>query len=146
MTLKNALKKKNVLIGQMKDEIGRLHKYNTVDVVNEKNRPYSPREVWDKIKTLSDELVELKTKIQVSNTPILTKIYRMSELKNMIIHLKELSCENGKMEDRYTEKDKFVVSEISVQERDHLVNMYSEEIDQIQNELDYFNQSTELAA
>ena len=41
-------------------------------------------------------------------------------------------------------QSKVKVAEITITERDGLVEFYEAEIDQIQDELDYFNQVTEL--
>jgi len=144
MKLKKALKKKNLLIGQINTEYHRLSRYNTVDIMNEHNRPYNPVETLENIKRLTDDLVDLKTKIQKTNKPVHHKVFRLSELKNMVEKLKELSCENGKIEETYREREKYVVSEISVPERDRILDDLYEEIDQIQDELDQWNQVTDL--
>ncbi len=146
MKMKHALKKKNVLIGNINTEFYRLKKYNTVDILNENTRPYQPEETLKKIRVLTDELVQIKTRIQKTNRPIHHKVFRLSELKNMVEKLKELTCDNGKVEDSYSyrERDKFVVSDISIQERDRIIEELSLEIDEIQDELDQWNQVTEL--
>ncbi|MFN6373920.1 MAG: hypothetical protein ACK4YD_02025 [Chitinophagia bacterium] len=145
MKMKHALKKKNVLIGNINTEFYRLKKYNTVDIMNENTRPYQPEETLKKIRVLTDELVEMKTRIQKTNRPIHHKVFRLSELKNLVEKLKELSCDNGKVEDSYSYRgDKYVVSDISIQERDRIIEELSLEIDEIQDELDQWNQITEL--
>lgn len=145
MKLKHALKKKNLLAGEIRKEYAKLIKYNTVNVVNEKNRPYSAVQTMETIKQLTEELIELKVRIQQTNIPVLDKIYRLSELKAMIVNVNELTCESGKLEDHYR-ADKFVVSEISIQERDKMLRTLSDEIDKLHDQLDYFNQVTDLAA
>jgi len=144
MKLKKALKRKNMLIGQINMEYHRLNKYNTVDRINENNRPYKPLFLLENIRNMTDELIDLKSRIQKTNKPVHNKVFRLSELKTMVKKLNDLSCEDGKEEGRWGERDKFVVSEIGVAERDKLVQELWEEIEQLQDDLDYWNQVTDL--
>ena len=64
MNIKQALKRKNVLVDQIKQEYSRLNQYNSIEVGNP--RPYAPADSLKKYLELTDELVELKTSIPQS--------------------------------------------------------------------------------
>ena len=60
--------------------------------------------------------------------------------------MKALNCTEGKTAgNRWTESEsKIMVAEIGVVLKDNLVSEYEEKINLIQDELDYFNQVTEI--
>ena len=70
MTIKQALKKKNLLVKEILDLHTRVATYNSVEVGNV--RPYSAKESMELLNQKSNELVELKTKIHTANAPIYT--------------------------------------------------------------------------
>jgi len=144
MNIKQALKRKNVLINEIKKEYAKIVAYNSVDVGNK--RPYSAKVALDNYLMLTDELIELKTAIHIANMPVYGKIFRLSELKSMIKYLSVLNCNEGKESPRYGGTvDRVLEVEISIVNRDVLVNTLEAEIDSIQDQLDLHNATTELA-
>lgn len=146
MNIKQALKRKNVLVDQIKQEFQRLNQYNSVESGNP--RPYEPSESLKKYLDLTNELVELKTSINKANLPIYDKIFRLSEYKSIAKFLKALDCTEGKTSGRggwgSETEPKIMMSVIGIVERDKMVADYEDKINTIQDELDYFNQVTIL--
>lgn len=145
MNVKQALKKKNLLIKEIQDLYIRVSTYNSIEVGN--TRPYSAKESMEKINELSNELVELKTKIHAANTPVYKFIFRLSELKSMIVRTKNLDCNEGSVQDYYTRnRDTPIIkqSEISIIERDEMVKQMESQIEEIQEILDNHNQNTQI--
>ena len=145
MNIKKALKEKNRLVKEIQDSHARLATYNSVEVGNV--RAYSAKELMEKINQLSNELVELKTKIHKANTPVYDKIFRLSELKSTISRLKSLDCSEGVSTDYYSrnrENPPVKTAEVSVVDRDEMVKFMEEQIEDLQDILDNHNQNTEI--
>jgi hypothetical protein len=144
MTIKQALKQKNKLIKEITENTRLMQQYNSVELGNK--RPYSPSELYDKISFDMSELATLKAKIHIANTPVLNKIFEMSELKSLVSSLKKMDCTEGKSNrDRYRlESEVVLTSEISLVERNERVKYLEEKIEEIQDELDVFNATTTI--
>jgi hypothetical protein len=145
MNIKKALKEKNRLVKEIQDLQVRVATYNSIEVGNK--RPYSVRESMEKLNSLSNELVELKTKIHVANAPIYKHIFRLSELKSMITRIKNLDCNEGIVQDYYSrnrETPTVKEVEISIVERDEMIKHMENQIEEIQDILDNHNQITEI--
>jgi hypothetical protein len=145
MNIKQALKRKNILVDQIKQEYSRLNQYNSVESSN--HRPYAPADSLKKYLELTDELVELKTSINKANLPIYDKIFRLSEYKSIVKYLRALDCTEGKTSSNKWGGDtepKIMSAVIGIVARDTMIADYEEKINTIQDELDYFNQITEI--
>ncbi len=142
MNIKQALKKKNKLVGLINDEFYKASQYNVVDEGNP--RPYSATEAIGKWMQLSNDLIVLKTAIHKANAPVYSKIFELSELKNQVKMLKGLNCASGKVAGgRWGEGEPVVKhAEINVVEKDNMVKNLEARIDQIQDELDQWNHTT----
>jgi len=143
MNLKQALKRKNRLVGLIAEEYIKVSQYNSVDDVNQ--RPYSVKEALQNWLKLTDELIELKSKIQIANNKVNDKIFRLAELKTQVKQLKKLDCTSGLYYSKWSD-DKVVtkVAEIEVVERDNMVKEMEAQIEKIQDELDEWNHQTIL--
>lgn len=145
MTIKQALKKKNLLVKEILDLHTRVATYNSVEVGNV--RPYSAKESMELLHQKSNELVELKTKIHTANAPVYKYIFRLSELKSMIARIKNLDCNEGIVQDYYSrnrETPAVKETEISIVERDNMIKDMETAIESIQDVLDNHNQITEI--
>ena len=146
MTIKQALKYKKKLASKMNEEFSKLSKYNSVEVGT--NRVYDPKESMRKWFEMTNELIELKTKIHLANSVVYGKIFRMSELKSQLSSLKQLDCTEGKYSDRYGRMsgDAPIIKEaaIGLLERDTMIASMEEEIEKIQEELDIHNANTSI--
>lgn len=145
MTVKQALKLKNKLVKEITEELQKAQLYNSVEVTSP--RPYSSSEALEKVSKLTNELVELKTKIHQANSPVYDKIFRLSELKSLVSKIKMLNCTEGTSTDYYSRRSEnppVMTSEISIVDRDSMVKIMEDEIESIQDELDTHNALTQI--
>ena len=143
MKVKQALKYKKKLASKMNQEFSKVQMYNSVEEGS--TRVYDVVESMRNWLTMSEELVELKTKLHLANAPVYGKIFRMSELKSQLSNLKQLDCVDGKYFDRYGRGEAVVkTAKISVLEKDQLVLTIEEEIEKLQEELDEHNATTSI--
>jgi hypothetical protein len=143
MKVKQALKYKKKLASKMNQEFSKVQMYNSVEEGS--TRVYDVVESMGNWLTMSEELVELKTKLHLANAPVYGKIFRMSELKSQLSNLKQLDCVDGKHFDRYGRGEAVVkTAKISVLEKDQLVLTIEEEIERLQEELDEHNATTSI--
>jgi hypothetical protein len=75
MNIKQALKYKNKLAKKIQETAQKVARYNSVDegVV----RPYDVNELLAQLQTLTEEMVELKTKIHLANRDMYSYIFRL---------------------------------------------------------------------
>jgi hypothetical protein len=146
MKVKQALKYKKKLASKMNQEFSKVQMYNSVEEGS--TRVYDVKESMKNWLTMSEELVELKTKLHLANGPVYGKIFRMSELKSQLSNLKSLDCVEGKYSDRYGRMggDAPIIknAQIGILERDQMVSIIEEEIERIQEELDEHNATTSI--
>jgi hypothetical protein len=146
MKVKQALKYKKKLASKMNQEFSKVQMYNSVEEGSA--RVYDVVESMRNWLTMSEELVELKTKLHLANGPVYGKIFRMSELKSQLSNLKSLDCVEGKYSDRYSrmggETPIIKTAKISVLEKDQMVLKIEEEIERLQEELDEHNATTSI--
>lgn len=142
MTVKQALKAKSKLV----DEINKLSlliiSNNSIQEGNV--RHYSIKELLDQTEELMNELVELKTKIHKANLPVYGKIFEMSELKNRIKTLNAVSTDEGKQSSRYHSVPEVREVEINQKEMNSIIKSVQNRIDELQDELDVHNATTQI--
>ena len=145
MNIRQALKEKNKLVKEIQDLYVRISQYNSVEVGA--HRPYSPKQLMETLNQKSNQLIELKSKIHRANAPVYDKIFRLSELKSTITRIKNLDCTEGVSNDYYSrnrENPLVKTAEISIIERDDMVQHMEEQIETIQDILDTHNQNTQI--
>ena len=142
MNVKQALKQKNKLVTDLKAQYEILKKYNSIEEGNP--RRYSMKDTLDKIDTLQFELVKLKTKIHKANQPVYDKIFALAELKGLVKELKKVPTEEGKINERYGSVVSVKEVELNVVDIQNKVDVLSETIEELQNELDIHNANTQI--
>jgi hypothetical protein len=146
MKVKQALKYKKKLASKMNQEFSKVQMYNSVEEGS--TRVYDVKESMQNWLRMSEELVELKTKLHLANGPVYGKIFRMSELKSQLSNLKSLDCVEGKYSDRYSrmggETPIIKTAQIGILEKDQMILSIEEEIERIQEELDEHNATTSI--
>lgn len=146
MNIKKALKLKNKLVLQVSENYQKVSAYNSVEEGAKK--PYDTREALEAYNTSVNELVELKTRIHRANAPVYDKIFRLSELKSMASKLKNLNCQEGKINQRSRWEPEgqsvVMVAEIGIVERDEMIKHIEGQIEEIQDILDTHNAVTEI--
>lgn len=143
MNVAQALKKKARLLKEITDKWNTIHKHNSIIVGNP--RKYNIKEELENVEKLMLELVELKEKIHKANQPVYHKIFRMSELKSQLKHLNSINTTEGSEKDRYSSGTP-TQYEVDVDEifKNALIKLKNDEIDLLQDELDYHNATTQI--
>jgi hypothetical protein len=142
MNISQALKQKSCLIRDIKRERDRLFKWNTYVVGS--TVPYEANQTYQNWLKLKEELIDLKSKIQIANVGIQEQIFRLSERKDTIENLKMLKCIEGEKVTENYSTTTIEISGITLLERDDLIVKLEKEIDQIQNEIEVYNHKTQI--
>lgn len=146
MNIKQALKRKNKLVKEVSTEFEKLQKYNSV--VDGVERVYSPRQAMDNFIAKTNSLIALKTAIHLANAPVYDKIFRLSELKSVVSHFKRLDCQHGIIHSRgsYGSPDSSITmsAEVSIIERDQMIEKLEAELEMLQEDLDRWNATTDI--
>jgi len=145
MTVKQALKLKNKLVQDLNKLTEKLHNNNSV--IEGNTRDYSAKELLAEMYVRIDELTAIKTQIHKANAPVYDKIFLLSELKSAVNKLKFLDCTSGVAIDylsRRSDTPIVKIAEISTVERDNEIKFLENRIEELQEELDYHNITTEI--
>ena len=142
MNVKQALKVKNKLVTDLKTQYQILQKYNSIEEGNP--RRYSMNDTLDKITELSNELVELKAQIHRANQPVYDKIFALAELKGLVKELKKVPTDEGKQTERYGSVQSIKEVELNVTDIDNSISILETQIEELQNELDVHNATTNI--
>lgn len=134
MTVKQGLKRKNKIVSELNSLYSKINDYNSME--ESAPRRYSVEDLIEQTDELTEELIELKTKIHRANAPVYDKIFRLSELKSRASKLALMDVEEGVSTNRWSDSSVKKVVEINVVERDNMVKEIEEEIDTLQDELD----------
>ena len=146
MNLAQALKQKNRLAGELVRQQQILQRENARrnDSASDVNR----EEVWDRILSISDELGELKGKITQANVNIYPALERMAELKARIGFIQGLQKREGDEiiplhGDREPLKYTWE-SFINQAKCDEMVAELQDQINDLQDEVDEYNATTQI--
>lgn len=142
MNVKQALKAKNKLTTRINELYSLAKAYNSIEEGNA--RRYSVIGLLNEANELTRELVDLKAKIHTANQPVYGKIFLMAELKGRVKQLKSISCEEGKVTERYGSIQSVKVVELDVVQKDAMIKQLEAEIEQLQDELDVHNATTNI--
>jgi queuine/archaeosine tRNA-ribosyltransferase len=143
MNLTKALKHKKKLVKQADEMFIRFSKYNSqpVGFVG-----YDPAQAYESWLKLTNELVDLKTKIHIANQPIAHKIFRLGELKNLISRLRNVETKSGSFKEfRYSEGESVeYVAFLSLFEKDEQIQFWEAELETLQEQIEAFNAITKI--
>jgi hypothetical protein len=142
MNLTKALKHKKKLIKLAEEQYIRFSKFNSTLVGTE--TPYNAEQAFNEWIRLTDELVELKTKIHIANGPIMNKIHRMSELKNMIHRFRNIDTKSGMQRDYYDKEAVEYTAFIDVVKKDTQIHAWEGMIEELQEEIEAYNATTKI--
>jgi predicted secreted protein len=141
--IRKALQIKNRLAG----EVANLNK-----LIQNNNSHREGVTQFDVKKLLADrtatvaKLVAVKTALAVANTSIYGKLATLAEIKDEIKFLRGLNTNEGEEELGYGERAKTVkiVSEVTAADVEADVARLTLEIEKLQDEVDFFNSTTEI--
>jgi len=141
MNIKQALKQKNKLVKKISEKAEFLHKENCVVVGAVRN--YDPHTQLTELINETESLVNLKTAIHLANVEVYSKIFRMSELKNLCKIVKSIDTKEGIVHHaRFGESSMInYESAIKNQEKIALLEKLEQEIENLQDDLDAHNVS-----
>ena len=142
MNVKQALKAKNKLVGDIKECYKIIQSQNSIEEGNP--RRYGVKEQIKKVAELTDELVQLKARLHRANASVYEKIFQMAEIKGIIKELKKMDVSEGKQTERYGSVVSVKEVEMNVIERDAIIKQYEEHVEKLQNELDIHNSNTNI--
>ncbi len=142
MNVKQALKAKNKLTVRINECYSLAKSYNSIEEGN--TRRYSVIGLLNEANELTRELVDLKARIHQANQPVYGKIFLMAELKGRVKQLKSISCEEGKVTERYGSIQSVKEVELDVVQKDAMIKQLEAEIEQLQDELDVHNATTNI--
>ena len=139
MNINKALKEKNKLVKSILERSKRITEENSVIVGAVRN--YSPKTELNVMMKEIDELVDLKASIHKANVEVYDKIFRLSELKNLVKTLRVVSTQEGNVNrGRYGDTTIMTYeSEIKTSDKDLMIKNLEVQIETLQEELDANN-------
>ena len=139
MNINKALKEKNKLVKSILERSKRITEENSVIVGAVRN--YSPKTELNVMMEEIDELVDLKASIHKANVEVYDKIFRLSELKNLVKTLRVVSTQEGNVNrGRYGDTTIMTYeSEIKTSDKDLMIKNLEVQIETLQEELDAHN-------
>ena len=139
MNLTKALKHKKKLVKQADDMYVRFSKFNS----NQKDSVgYDPEQAYNEWVRLTNDLINLKTKIHIANAGIADKIFKLGELKSMATKLRSIDTKEGIVKDRYSDVTIEYVAYMNLFDRDTRVKELEAQIETLQEEIEAYNALT----
>lgn len=142
LTITQALKEKNKMAAKIQRNWAKIISINSLP--KGANRPYDVVELKVETLRLTDELIELKTKIHEASAPVRMKIFRLSELKSILLKVESINTKEGLVKERYDNTLVEMDAVLKTKDVDDMMTNYQDEIDDIQAYLDNYNYTTKL--
>jgi len=142
MNLAKALKVKNKKLAEYNKTLQKVMAYNSYDVTSKKD--YNAKILLDLAETQLQEYVLFKTAIHTASQPVRDKIFLIGELKSLLNRIQNLSTTEGVYKDRYAPEGSTFACDINQLEKDAKIEALEAGIEKLQDELDYFNATTEI--
>ena len=139
MNLTKALKHKKKLVKQIDEMYIRFSKFNSTE---KGSVGYDAGEAFENWINLTDQLVDLKTKIHIANVGIASKIFKLGELKNMATKLRNVSTQEGTIKDRYSDNINEYTVHMNLFAKDSKIKEIEEKIENLQEEIEAYNALT----
>lgn len=145
MKLAKALKVKNRMAGDIQKMMKTASEHNSHLKDNEPE--FDVREIWNQVIKSIDEFVILKANISKANSEIYESIFRISELKGLIVFLGSINTQHGADEASYrfgSDSDHVIrhVATFREKEVSEMIVILQSEIDGLQDRIDEYNHVT----
>jgi hypothetical protein len=145
VSIAKLLKVKNRLASEITRVKTKITAHNVFSHDKSENVPVPPVDVNAlvvELNTLTDNLVKVKSAINSANVKSSEKIFRLAELKGQIALFDKLNVTEN-IERNYYGSENITVSkaQINIAKRDQLVKNLIKECENLQDELDIFNQT-----
>ncbi len=135
MNLRKAIQRKKRIAGVLAESYTKLRRAN----ITPEGRPplISSREILERIKEKSEEIIQLKVQIQKANLPILEDIYRLAELKSLVNEMRNINS----LHDRRYDNSQAIVYTICIDEieQEVIIADLEKQIEVIQDRIESFN-------
>jgi hypothetical protein len=135
MNLRKAIQRKKRIAGVLAESYTKLRRAN----ITPEGRPplISSREILERIKEKSEEIIQLKVQIQKANLPILEDIYRLAELKSLVNEMRNINS----VHDRRYDNSQAIVYTICIDEieQEAIIADLEKQIEVIQDRIESFN-------
>lgn len=135
MNLRKAIQRKKRIAGVLAESYTKLRRAN----ITPEGRPplISSREILERIKEKSEEIIQLKVQIQKANLPILEDIYRLAELKSLVNEMRNINS----LHDRRYDNSQTIVYTICIDEieQEAIIAELEKQIEVIQDRIESFN-------
>lgn len=149
-TIAKALKIKNRVAEKLRKAEAEMRRVNSYRL--DLGVDNDPAEVWKTLTSLREELWRLKSSIAKANLPVQDAIFEMAELKAEIAFLNSVPSTSGKQAvtgNRYSYSDEGAViveytAHLDRNAIEKLVEEKQQRLDDLQEQLDYFNNSTKV--
>lgn len=144
MKLSKALKLKNKKVNEYNNLVNKMINHNSYDIDTKK--VYNSYSLYMSVIDAREDLIKFKTAIHLTSEPIREKIFRLGEYKNLLMNLNRLNTTEGVVKSRgYGESDKSTYAcSINEEQKVEMMEWYQNEIENIQDDIDTFNATTEL--
>lgn len=142
LTISQSLKEKNKMAAKIQRNWAKIISINSLP--KGANRPYDVVELKNETLCLTEELIELKTKIHEASAPVRMKIFRLSELKSILLKVGSINTKEGLVKERYDNTLVEMDAVLKTKDVDDMMTNYQDEIDDIQAYLDNYNYTTKL--
>lgn len=142
LTISQALKEKNKMAAKIQRNWTKIISINSLP--KGANRPYDVVELKEGTLRLTDDLIDLKTKIHEASAPVRMKIFRLSELKSILLKVESINTKEGLVKERYDNTLVEMDAVLKTKDVDDMMTNYQDEIDDIQAYLDNYNYTTKL--
>lgn len=142
MNLAKALKVKNKKIAEYNKTLQKVMAYNSYDVTSKKD--YNAKNLLQLAEVQLQQYVDFKTAIHKASEPVRHKIFMIGELKSLLSRIQSLSTTEGVYKDRYAPEGSTFACDITQLEKDAKIEEIETAIESLQDELDYFNATTEI--
>ena len=142
MNLTKALKQKKKLIKKADEFYSRFSNSNSFETDQEQT--YDPQIMYNSWLSTTQELVNLKTKIQIANQTSAQKIFELGEHKNLVSRMKKVDTKKGLFRRGYSEEKSEYSCWMDQIQKDQLISNWEEKIDALQEEIEAFNALTKI--
>ena len=144
MKLAKALKLKNKLLKEYNVTLSRTISSNCYDIDTQK--VYNSSVLLEEAILQRDRYIALKAAIHSTSEPIRKKIFELGELKSFLSKFESLNTREGIVKDsNYNGTTvKTYAADISEQRKQEIIKSLEESIEDIQEEIDAFNATTDL--
>jgi hypothetical protein len=146
MKLHKALKLRKKLVGEISNLKQKIQSKNSYLVGSLNAEKYNVPKLYDELLKKIDQLTGLKFAINEANREIQSQIYVMAEYKALIAFLNGLPTAEGTQVHGYSDaKTLEYMVQIDEETRNKFVVEYQRRVDAIQEEIDTYNYTTEIA-